>query len=222
MSLAQPPSQSFLNFNPAYNPFGPNAVLGGDQVIHRSSPRFSSDLAPAPAEGIHAPQGRVPVAVSSLAPPLSAVQPDSRPDFTRGFGLDIPEEDEADEELAVHQDGETSPVSDDGDASREDNADDTDGEGGEQQEGMTTASQSRLHSRHVSRLSAALSLHSVGGLVDDVLNARTDLEGPIRDLDADPDDTQEDMDLEDAVEEWTGSEDLYMGETSEDDEVSRL
>ncbi|KAF8875019.1 hypothetical protein CPB85DRAFT_1444158 [Mucidula mucida] len=181
------------------NPFGHDAVLGSDQIPARS-PRVS----PGPAQAeIHAPQGRVPVAYSSLAPPSisSSVRSDSRPDFTRGFGLEIPEEEEEEEE-----DAELPAMGE---------ADDTDVEEPEDDEsshhGSGTASPSRHHSRHTSRLSAALSLRSFGVFNTDGLNERTDVKPG--DLHVEP----EKQDL-DGVEEWTGSEDVFMGHESSDNE----
>ncbi|KAJ7451127.1 hypothetical protein FB451DRAFT_1284789 [Mycena latifolia] len=208
MSLAQPPtfyshSAASSTFGgPTQNPFGPNAFLGSDQ---RSVP---SDLEnESEPEPIHAPQGRVPVSMPSLAAPLSLSRPesrDSRPDFTRGFGLDVTEEEDETEEEG---EGHDSFATNDGD-----NADGEDSEG--EGEGLRTA----RHSRHVSRLSGALSLRSVGGVVGDNLNGhaheRTDLA---------PGDASQDMDLDqEAVAEWTGSEDqehLPDHETSDEESI---
>ncbi|KAI0791811.1 hypothetical protein C8Q75DRAFT_732200 [Abortiporus biennis] len=218
MSLAQPPSfqsSSSPVYNPAaaFNPFGPAAVLGSDQIFNRASPESRLGT-------IHAPQGRVPTNISSLAPPQSSSRPESRPDFTRGFGLDTTEEEEEppeDEHLATHEeDDDTTDKAlndtltiEDVDASREDN-DDTEDEG----EGVSTVAQSRIHSRHVSRLSAALSLVSVGRVSDpalieehEIVPTRTPL-GPIE-----VDETDKD-----AVGEWTGSEDLRTTEEISEDE----
>ncbi|KAJ6627022.1 hypothetical protein B0H10DRAFT_2210879 [Mycena sp. CBHHK59/15] len=204
MSLAQPPtyrspsagSSSFGG--PTHNPFGPHAFLGSDQ---RSLP---GDLDPeSDAEPIHAPQGRVPLTMPSLVPPaLSLGRPDSRPDFMRGFGLDATEEEDETEEEG--EDDDRLLANDEGTADGEDSNEDGDG--------VRTA----RHSRHVSRLSGALSLRSVGGVVSEGLNAsmhdRTD---PA------PGDASQDMDLDNEVAaEWTGSEDQYNDhETSEDESI---
>jgi hypothetical protein len=75
---------------------------------------------------------------------------------------------------------------------------------------ITTAAQSRVHSRHVSRLSATLSLLSVGGHVSDKER------GAVRNV-------QGEGDLEDdAVGEWTGSEDLRTGAETTEDEVRKI
>jgi hypothetical protein len=105
---------------------------------------------------------------------------DSRPDFVRGFGLDVPEE--TDEELEQEQEQAEQSEQDVPEGYEEQDlaeashialagADDTmdmeldideaDAEVGS----ITTAAQSRVHSHHVLRLSAALSLYSVGGHV---------------------------------------------------------
>jgi hypothetical protein len=127
------------------------------------------------------------VTISSLAPPSLTSRPNSRPDFTRGFGLDIPEEDEPE--------GNTSRIQDDTIET-------------EAQDGLTTVAHSRHHSRHLSHLSAALSLRSVGGTAAGAPNEREDPCSPIRNSD----------DLgQDGAEEWTGSEDLH--DITEDDEV---
>ncbi|KAK0506525.1 hypothetical protein EDD18DRAFT_1123768 [Armillaria luteobubalina] len=211
MSLAQPSTQSVYPYNTgsvaSLNPFGHDAVLGSDQMPSRS-PRVSPG--PPGIGEIHAPQGRVPVALPSLAPPLSVSRPNSRPDFTRGFGLDIPEEEEEEEE-EVAEDENMSHADSDEEGFDEEIDDDEDR--GTEDAGMTTASQSQRHSRHTSKLSAALSLRSFGVFNADGLNERTDLE-PIADGNIS---MEEKHDL-DGVEEWTGSEDVFMGHESSDDE----
>ncbi|KAF9263067.1 hypothetical protein L218DRAFT_1077468 [Marasmius fiardii PR-910] len=245
LSLAQPPTHLGVHSNP----FGPNATLGSDQNTVQSSPRFS----PVPEsirsnEGIiAAPQGRVPVVMSSLvAPPLSAVRTESNPDFTRGFGLDIPEESEEEAEAEAaeelrraeeeeEEEEETSDNDEEGSGTADEVEDvtpaavemqveeevaeypESDKENDENQppDGLLTASQSRHHSRHVSRLSAALSLRSFGGLVAEGLNERID---SLR-SDVGP---SGDVELESGVEEWTGSEDadVFMGGNLSDDDES--
>uniref|UniRef100_A0A0W0F9R9 Uncharacterized protein n=1 Tax=Moniliophthora roreri TaxID=221103 RepID=A0A0W0F9R9_MONRR len=223
LSLAQPPThQGFLGaqIGVTSNPFGPNATLGSDQNTMQSSPRFSPAPDTQPNETIHAPQGRVPVSISSLAPPISAVsRPESKPDFARGFGLDIPEEEEEEEEEVaegkLEEDEEDSgtaeglvEVHEAEELENERNLSDKEND----ENGLLTASQSRHHSRHVSRLSAALSLRSFGGLVAEGLNER--IEG-LRKEEAVP---ACDVELESGVEEWTGSEDAFMGGNISDDD----
>ncbi|KAJ7232830.1 hypothetical protein B0H12DRAFT_184779 [Mycena haematopus] len=203
MSLAQPPtfhSQTAPSapFG-ANNPFGPNSFLGSDQ---RSLPDNRGADSESEGEPIHAPQGRVPLSMSSLTAPRPLSRPesrDSRPDFTRGFGLDITEEeDETEEEV-------------EGNATNDGDNEDSEEEG----DGLRTA----RHSRHVSRLSGALSLRSVGGVVGDNINGhaheRMDLTGG---------DVSQDMELDQEVTaEWTGSEDheQFRGGhgTSEDESI---
>lgn len=199
LSLAQPPTHS-LYPGPSINPFGHNAVLGSDSL--RSSPHLQAE--------IFAPQGRVPVPYSSLAPPSApSSTSDSRPDFTRGFGLDIPEEEEEDEE-------DTRRMSEEGESEEEEeeeDANDTEPEDGPSG-GTATANSQHHHSRHASKLSAALSLRSFGVFNSETFNERTDIEPAGHDTL----DTVRKHDL-DGVEEWTGSEDVFMGQESSDDEV---
>jgi hypothetical protein len=209
MSLAQPPtfhahsSAGSSTFGgPGPNPFGPHAYLGSDQ---RSLPSDRGDPE-SDAEPIHAPQGRVPVTMPTLAPPpLSATssRPDSRPDFARGFGLDATEEEDETEDEGQEAEYGFLTNSD---------SEHADGEESEPEdgEGLRTA----RHSRHVSRLSAALSLRSVGGVGGAGLNARTDVA---------PGDTSQDMDLdvEEAAAEWTSSSVSEQGGNfTSEDEVS--
>lgn len=205
LSLAQPPPPfipSFYNPAAAFNPFGPSAVLGSDSIEQDVEMHI-----PSPIEGIHAPQGRVPTLVSSLAPP-SISRGSNRPDFVRGFGVDIPEEEEPQEEPLPDTDME------------EKSLDNDDGLGlvrvpslpATEAEEMTPVAQSRHHSRHVSRLSHALSLHSVGGIHEVDMPEQVDVV-PIRSPVGSP--TIDDLD-EEAVEEWTGSEDVRL---DTDDEV---
>ena len=229
MSLAQPSSRQSPMYNPsgAFNPFGPQATLGSDQVFARASPGPPSAAAVATAapDFIHAPQGRVPTSVASLAPPQVASRPESRPDFLRGFGVDIPEEEEPEEEEPPVQE----EVAQD-DVSEAAAADTTVASAeGTEMDGMSTVAQSRIHSRHVSKLSAALSLRSVGGgLGDESMELEEEPPLPVRspagelqveDLDGDQEgeiDHDVDPDQE-AVGEWTGSEDLRTTETSDDE-----
>jgi hypothetical protein len=161
-----------------------------------------------PVDGIHAPQGRVPLSIPSLVPP-SISRGSSRPDFVRGFGVDIPEEEEPQEE-ELHPDTdveEKSPDNEDGlGLVRAPSRPTT------EPDGITPLAQSRFHSRHVSRLSHALSLHSVGGVHDVGISEQVDMV-PIRSPVGNP--TIDDLDNE-AVGEWTGSEDLRL---DSDDEV---
>ncbi|KZT24681.1 hypothetical protein NEOLEDRAFT_1093966 [Neolentinus lepideus HHB14362 ss-1] len=214
MSLAQPSTAqaSSVFYNPAsgFNPFGPTATLGSDSI----SPRPLS-VGDARSDMI-APQARVPVTISSLAPPLSSTRPESRPDFIRGFGLDIPEEREEDLEAeeAPTEDGanadESTVTENEGDVIIDAAIDEVDL--AMEQDVVTAGPSSRVHSRHVSRLSATLSLRSVGGHLD------LPVDGLPRSLNA-ADPLVSELDHE-AVQEWTGSEDLRTGAEKSDDEES--
>ncbi|KAI0960912.1 hypothetical protein AcV7_000159 [Taiwanofungus camphoratus] len=216
MSLAQPSSYQSQSpvYNPAaaFNPFGPSATLGSDQIFTR----ISNVPLPASVDNIHAPQGRTPANFASLAPPQPLSRPESGPDFMRGFGLDITEEEEEPEEgvlARVEVQEERAETEVGTDATQEDNED-------LDQDGVSTVAQSRIHSRHVSRLSAALSLMSVGGTTEPLSATAVmpptevvPLRSPVGGVEVD------DMD-QDAVGEWTGSEDLpIVGETSEDESI---
>ena len=83
--------------------------------------------------------------------------PLSRPDFIRGFRPDIPEEEEPPEET---------------DADNEEGADQGFGVDSAETEDEDVAMLNRIHSRHVSHLSAALSLRSVGRQQDSLPDAR--------------------------------------------------
>ena len=203
MSLAP---AGFYNPTAAFNPFGPAAVLGSDQIFNRSSPVPPSAVGAVADGTIHAPQGRVPTTVSSLGPPPSLSRPESRPDFIRGFGLDTTEEEEEPAEDAPTENG-LVDLSEDHE---------TIGDGGldEEPDGMSTVAQSRIHSRHVSKISAPLSLRSVGGADDSTVLGEPSMPAvvqarePVGDVEVDDVDT-------DAVAEWTGSEDLR--DTSDDE-----
>jgi hypothetical protein len=146
----------------------------------------------------------------------------SRPDFIRGFGLDIPEEEEEQtageeaEEHVAYEGGSQHDV----DVSQDMDLDEVDEHVKEllPPDGTVTASQSAFHSRHVSNLSAALSIRSAGALEDDPFDGEDEV--PSGTVDAVYRAGQDDMDLEDVIGEWTGSEDVYLDETSDGEEVS--
>ncbi|KAG6890997.1 hypothetical protein C0992_011274 [Termitomyces sp. T32_za158] len=199
MSLAHPSSHAFLDTT--FNPFGPGIEREVDPIQQSGPNAFQ--------ESIHAPQGRVPRALNSLALNVAS-SPISRSDFIRGFGLDIPEEEEEGAEKVAE----------------ESNVD-----GGEQviqyspaqlassspeshMNEANTASQSRFHSRHASKLSVALSTQSADALDADHFVE----EDEMRYENLGQDDGQENNLDEDIVDEWTGSEDVYTGETSDGEE----
>lgn len=203
MSLAQPPTHQFTPPPPTFNPFGPNATLGD------SPGPTIANLEP----NIHAPQGRVPVTASSLALPPSLSRPesrDSRPDFARGFGLDVPEESEEEmEEFVVPAPEASEEVNGVAENEQADDEGYTE-EVVEDQDGATTVAHSRLHSRHVSN---ALSLGSVGGVEDGLASDGRDF---IRSSTPNGQVEFDDMD-QDAIGEWTGSEDQNLSDLSEDE-----
>jgi hypothetical protein len=174
-SVSNPPPVTIYNPTAAFNPFGPQATLGSDQIFSRNTN----------ADG---PNAATPN--SSRGP---GSRPLSRPDFSRGFGLDIPEEEEPLEEADTHNGQEGDQGSDMDLVEAE-----ADGEVEAEDEGV--AMLNRIHSRHVSRLSAALSLRSVGRQP----SASPSQGSPTMNL------VDDDLDLiereTDGVAEWTGSE----------------
>lgn len=226
MSLAQVPSYQAYSSTPSpFNPFGMNAVLGSDSVTESVTSDSSFQTDP-----IHAPQGRVPV---NFGPPLSAVGNPTHIDFIRGFGLEAPleSEEEGEEEDQPCQNEELGDEEDNG-AAGEMGHYAGDGETSEIDDNTTTAPQTRVHSRHASKLSAALSLRSVGGnfhsqfdsAVAEAAEQQLELEERAAEADQSEVDGEEERqmvrDLEvDPVEEWTGSEDVYLGLETSDDEV---
>lgn len=192
-----------------YNQFGLNPSLPSDSV---RSPDTRSDPG-APTD-------------QSLAPPAMPVRADSRPDFVRGFGLDVPEETEEEleqEEMEAELDNQDVPegyeeerglaeashialAGTDDTMDMELDVDEADAE----VDSITTAAQSRVHSRHVSRLSATLSVLSVGSHVSDKER------GAVRNVQG-----EGGLD-DDAVGEWTGSEDLRTGAETTEDEVRKF
>ncbi|KAJ7051236.1 hypothetical protein C8F01DRAFT_1340834 [Mycena amicta] len=207
MSLAQPPTylqapMSAVGGGPTNNPFGPDAMLPADQ-------RAVSDSEEDVGSWIHAPQGRVPMSMASLTAPAAVSRPesrDSRPDFARGFGLDVTEEEEETED----DEGNDSFLTNDEAAI-------ADGEESEEGDGVQTA----RHSRHVSRLSAALSLQSVGGIVGNNINGGRIHERTEVAAIASGDESQ-DMELDIDAGEWTGSEDVgqfQVAESSDDESL---
>lgn len=174
-----------------------------------------------PPDAIHAPQGRVPMAVPLFAPPLSAVGGNkTHIDFIRGFGLETPleseEETEPKDELEKVDDQNNNVQ--EVDLEEERYADEIE----EVEDDSTTAPHSRLHSRHVSRISAALSLRSVGG------NFTTQFQNPSEETEERsifqeheevPQHATKQTVLDDEVDEWTGSEDIYLAIDTSDDEV---
>ena len=234
MSLAQPPSYQSSLFSSSPTPFG---TFGASGPLSSIDNEYSdSSVQPDP---IHAPQGRIPMGAPEFIPaPLSAVgKPSSQIDFARGFGLDVPLESEEEEEDEAENSQVPEEVEDDedDDVVEGDNTEDMeldtdryDGEIVEMDDGATTVPQSGFHSRHISKLSAALSLRSVGGNFQGQLsNAQEDGESRADDdevqnrvEEAQDDEEEREQHLEaDPAAEWTGSEDLYLGAETSDDDV---
>ncbi|KAF6766006.1 hypothetical protein DFP72DRAFT_838609 [Ephemerocybe angulata] len=168
MSLAQPPSymqNGGFGFN--FNPFGPPSVANVDDLERPLSTVSDGGIV-------------VPSSLAIPSAPSAFSRPGSRPDFIRGFGLDVPEEAEEEAELDAQEKiehelrwkrkQELSDEEDNSEAEGEDSGHtgdtedaDSDGEADMDLDDDRTAPQSTAHSRHVSRISAALSLRSVGG-----------------------------------------------------------
>ena len=211
MSLAQPPSYQSSLFSPSpspYNNSGSTVPVSESGVDNESSP----------SDAIHAPQGRVPMALSPFAPPLSAVGGNrSHIDFIRGFGLETPLESEEETEPK----DELEKVDDQNNNDREMDLEEkhTD-EVVEVEDDSTTAPHSRLHSRHVSRISAALSMRSVGGNLFQNPSEESEEQSMFQEHEEELQHASEQTVLDNEVDEWTGSEDLYLGIDTSDDEVS--
>ncbi|KZW02096.1 hypothetical protein EXIGLDRAFT_760312 [Exidia glandulosa HHB12029] len=219
MSMAQP---GYFGLPPIpgyesgpFNPFGPNSVLPPDQTFKPLSP-----IPPESGPTLHAPQGVVPSQAALLLPQSGRTSvASSRPDFARGFGLDIPEEDEEEAPdapqftlnafappfvIPTHRaNPQPLDTDQDQDADGEQEADD------DERDDATVPARSRIHSRHQSKLSAALSLRSVGGVRSegDVADLQKDSSGNVSgDRSFRSERIMETAD--EAVAEWTGSEDL--------------
>lgn len=212
MSLAPTRSPSFqqgFGFGFSSNEFASNRNRSPLSIITESAPAAGAGngngmlasavggLAPPDhLRGIWAPQGRVPVVLKSPEGSVSGARtPKDKPDFARGFGVDIPEEGEEDETEESAKEGEDDGGdemdSDDG----LDSMDEQERLAEEDKENSSpalyepTATHTRtqshqsqrgslegnLHSRHESRLSAALSMRSFAGLVADGLKERVEL-----------------------------------------------
>lgn len=192
-----------------FNPFGPNALLPPDQVFKPESPGPDGDPV------LHAPQGIVPSQASLLLPQSGRTSvASSRPDFARGFGLDIPEEEEEEEvQFASNIFGQPRPEPAQDVSVAEETDRDADGEDDDMEDDgddATVPARSRIHSRHQSKLSAALSLRSVGGVRSegDVADIQKASDVDIGDRSFRSERLALDPTMEDPVNEWTGSEDL--------------
>lgn len=135
------------------NPFGHDAILGNDHP-QPGSPYVLESAPPV--------QVRKNFTASALPLSQSIHPPEKRIDFARGFGLNIPEEEEPEEEEA-QQDGNQDES--DRDVTQDMEID----EDGDQTyhsvsvSHHTSPSQSKPHSRQTSKISTHLSLGSFGG-----------------------------------------------------------
>lgn len=205
MSLAHLPShnhRSPFEEGASTNPFGHDAVLGNDHQ-QPTSPYLLEKV----------PSVAIKTNFSTMAPPppLSAIQPsESRPDFTRGFGLDIPEEEEPEEEEEERKDGDSDLENPGIDIEIDEDEDEDETHNSYSQH--TSPFQSRHHSKHASKVSVHLSLGSFGGsdLAPSILHKKS-VNGS-EDMHIENEENQIVTDDVDAVREWTGTD-------SSDDEV---
>ena len=191
----------------SFNPFGPSATLGSDQIVSPSISAGSGrgrlpaeDLTNHPDDGrIHAPRG-VPGNLSTAL---------GRTDFIRGFGLNIAEETEEELEQEGLSDAVSDMVTSEVAAALQEELDAI-----PEADETPSRSGSRKHSRHASRVSAALSLRSLGrggqsdsGILEEEEDGASaneavrawESEGAARSM--------RDDDGADAANEWTASDD---------------
>ena len=199
MSLAQPPVQ------PLHIPNGYVGFKSDSPVSQDGLPQANSPL------GIYAPQGRIP---AQLFAPSAPSRAESRPDFVRGFGLDIPEEEE--EELET-QDAGTEHAADrtitDQPNGLEDNVPPSDAVQPSNVQINVETKEGGTHTRHASRISVALSVGSVSKKLDEPMTSHSrhsSLAVPVQGVE------QKSESTADALNEWTGSE----SDLSDDQEVS--
>lgn len=181
--------------------------MGGGATHERDVEDVSNETSSPIA--IHAPQGRVP---AQLSVPSAPSRTDSRPDFIRGFGIDIPEEEEEEEDTESKEPVEEEPIVED--VQVQDVVEDS----SIVEEGVTVTEESApvhgVHTRHTSRISVTLSVGSPTKLeakgMDEIKGADEQF-GQYK---------KDDEDVDDAVNEWTGSEDMRSEAEVSDDEVS--
>ena len=198
-----------------------NTNAGGkDGIVDASSPN-----------GIFAPQGRI---LAQLNVPTVPSRAESRPDFIRGFGLDIPEEEEeeAEEELEGEVEGEVE-MDEQLEAQSEEalpsgplETSNKDLSFSEAADSSTihlpdsNLSKAGVHTRQASRVSVALSLGSTNRYQDETATEHgrkvsIEMGQYVKELDG-----QEIGEVADPLTEWTGSEDMKSGdEALEDEEV---
>lgn len=216
MSMANPGSNMY-NPGGSFNPFGPSAVLGSDTIIAGNrTPSANSEPGLGPDERAEIPPLFAPRGVVAGRGGVASAL--SRPDFVRGFGLDITEETEEEPEeddyVTVDKEGES-------EVSREI----------AEMEEEARALSSKPHTRHASRVSVALSLRSLGrggksdsGIAEEEVGRRDSIAARAWGSEGahSPPPPREGEQEGDGINEWTGSEDLIREAISEfiDNEVS--
>ncbi|KAI5120547.1 hypothetical protein M0805_000275 [Coniferiporia weirii] len=210
MRVVHGQSMSLSHFqSPVYTTFGPVNVPAH---VNEDDEEVDAAKVPSPI-GIFAPQGRVPAQLSVPSVPSRA---ESRPDFTRGFGLDIPEEEEGEgespqadlpvEALASELQTERDEARLSSEAVQPSLVQKVD----------VSVPNPGVHTRHASRVSVALSIGSAGKLLDETMVARS-RKGSMEIQYGVEDKTE--IEVVDPLNEWTGSEDLRSaGDLSEDQE----
>ncbi|KAF8350283.1 hypothetical protein F5887DRAFT_1270081 [Amanita rubescens] len=189
LSSPQPPFMPSPHFLPMVPPRHAHTMSLAQPPIYHPMP-YHTALSPAPRPPAVVPQPRY--SPNSLA--LLRI----RPDFVRGFGLETPEEaDEEEEQPAVADQPSVEPP-------REEPApvvlEVVDDQGTAETATATVAdTHSRTHSRHQSKFSTSLSVPS---------RIRTPLAA----------DVTADLNADDAGE-WTGSEDLYLSDSSDSESI---
>jgi hypothetical protein len=173
-----------------------------------------------PLGGLYAPQARAPM---HLSVPQTPSRAESRPDFVRGFGLDIPEEDEPEEEPRPAPVPDTTaydlPAQDGQQLVGEDEA--AIGLGETQEEPAAVEVEENkpaVHTRHASRISVALSVGSTRQMETIMQNDEgANAQAYEDEVEASESQQADGAEAEVAgVEEWTGSEDVQTDGESDD------
>lgn len=212
-------------YNPSgsFNPFGPTATLGSDQII---SPALSTGSGrgrlPEEQSAATSEEGRI-FAPRGVHGRLGATL--TKPDFIRGFGLDITEETE--EELEEVEAASQTGMSDRAVSELAEVLQDELDAIPELDEPASVAN-SRRHSRHTSRVSAALSLRSLGrggksdsGILEED-EKENEADGAIRAWESEgAARSPEDEDARSPANGWAGSDDESVGEFSNPSDEER-
>jgi hypothetical protein len=211
-------SNPYFPINPpgSFNPFGPRALLGSEHVVppqpqlhlvSESDVEEEGELSGGPEGWIHAPQAKTfnnpsatllgGTSTSSISPAPSADR--EQPNFTVGFGLDVPDESEEDEVYEEAGAEESSPPDNDGAMEEGD---------GVLSDNFTTP----MHSRHVSKASLAMSVRELAAIARraEETFAEEDARAEREEIHAIPAVesawAREEVDRANGVSEWTGSE----------------